>query len=95
MKTTINAILIHEDDNVVTVLTDIEQGRKLTFQKGDDLVELNVVEDVPVFHKVALADIEKNTPVLKYGHVIGKAITHIARGSHVHDHNIMSPVSKG
>ena len=95
MKSCINAILIHKDDNVVTVVTDIEQGKKVIFQNGDDLVELNVIEDIPVFHKAAVTDIEKDAHVLKYGQVIGKAITHIARGSHVHDHNIVSPSLKG
>ena len=95
MKAGINAILIHKDDNVVTVLTDIAMNSVVIFQRGDELAELNVIEDIPVFHKAAVTDIEKDAHVLKYGQVIGKAITHIARGSHVHDHNIVSPSLKG
>lgn len=91
MKTNINAILIHEDDNVVTVTTAVEKGSMVAFQNGDEVVELNVVEDIPVFHKVAIKDIKKNAPVFKYGQLIGKAIVDIDKGSHVHDHNIVSP----
>ena len=91
MKAKINAILIHEGDNVVTVTTAIEKISIVTFQKGDEVIELNVIEDIPVFHKVAVTDMEKDAPVYKYGQLIGKAIVDIKKGSHVHDHNIVSP----
>ena len=54
METSINAILIHENDNVVTVTTAVEKGGMVTFQKSDDIIEMNVIEDIPVFHKVAI-----------------------------------------
>ena len=91
MKNNLNAILIHESDNVVTVTTDLKKGDTLLFQRGDDVIELVVLEDVPVFHKVAIADIEKDAPVYKYGQLIGKVVMSIAKGNHVHDHNIESP----
>ena len=91
MKTGINAILIHEDDNVVTVLVDIEKDDVVVFQKGDEIITLNVIDKIPVYHKTAVTDLKKGTAVLKYGQVIGKAIAEITRGSHVHDHNILSP----
>ncbi len=91
METPLNAILIHKDDNVVTVISAIEKGSVAAFQKGDEIMELNVVEDIPVFHKVALNKLEKGASVYKYGQLIGRAIVDIAKGSHVHDHNIESP----
>ena len=91
MKNSVNAILIHGDDNVVTVITALEKGGVLAFQKGKDIIEMKVIEDIPVFHKVAVADIKKDAPVYKYGQLIGKAIIDINKGSHVHDHNIESP----
>lgn len=93
MKTRINAILINEDDNVVTVTTTVDKGNIVAFQEGVEVIELNVIEDIPVFHKVAVADIKKDAPVYKYGQLIGKAISDISKGSHVHDHNIESPGS--
>ena len=87
----INAILIHKDDNVVTVTTALEKDSVLAFQKGEDIVEMKVIEDIPVFHKVAVNDIEKDGPVYKYGQLIGRAVVNINKGSHVHDHNIESP----
>lgn len=91
MKDKLNAILIHEDDNVVTVTTAVENGSIVAYQKGDDIIEMGVLEDIPVFHKVAVADIKKDALVCKYGQLIGKAIVDINKGSHVHDHNIASP----
>ena len=92
MKNSINAILIHGDDNVVTVTAALEKDSVLAFQKGENIIEMKVIEDIPVFHKVAVSDIKKGAPVYKYGQLIGKAVSSIVKGSHVHDHNIESPV---
>lgn len=91
MDTGINAILIHEDDNVVTVTAAVKKGSRAVFQKGDNIIEINIVDDIPVFHKAAVSDIKKGDSVYKYGQLIGKAVADISRGSHVHDHNISSP----
>ena len=63
----------------------------LVYRKGEEIFEIKLIENIPVFHKVAVADIEKDAPVYKYGQLIGRAVMHIARGCHVHDHNIKSP----
>jgi len=44
--------------------------------------------DVPIGHKVALTDIKNGDTVLKYGQDIGKAVADIAKGEHVHVHNL-------
>ena len=44
--------------------------------------------DVPVGHKIALVDIKKGDTVIKYGEDIGKAVADIAKGEHVHVHNL-------
>jgi (2R)-sulfolactate sulfo-lyase subunit alpha len=43
---------------------------------------------IPIGHKVALADIKKGDTVIKYGEDIGKAVADIAKGEHVHVHNL-------
>lgn len=77
MKNSVNAILIHEDDNVVTVLNAVEQGGVVAFQRGNSVVKLKIIEDIPVFHKVSIADIARDETVYKYEQVIGKAIVNI------------------
>ena len=44
--------------------------------------------DVPIGHKIALTDIKKGDTVWKYGHDIGVAVADIAKGEHVHVHNL-------
>lgn len=46
--------------------------------------------NVPIGHKVALKDIKKDEPVIKYGMVIGKATKDIKKDEWVHTHNLIS-----
>ena len=91
MGKTINAILIHKDDNVITVTESLQAGSIARYQKEEKIVEVVSQEEIPKFHKIALVDIEKAKPVYKYGQLIGEATETIPKGSHVHDHNIASP----
>jgi altronate dehydratase len=45
---------------------------------------------IPLGHKVALRPIEKNGKVFRCGVPIGSATQAIARGEHVHVHNLVS-----
>lgn len=92
MKKDINAILIHENDNVVTVTRGIDENGTVLYKMGDKTIELEVRDNIPPFHKAAVRDIPKGGDVLKYGQLIGCAEADILKGSHVHDHNIVSPV---
>ncbi|SDW30657.1 UxaA family hydrolase [Litoreibacter albidus] len=69
-------LTLHPADNVAIALTKLSAGDGIA--RGD----------VPRSHKVALADIPQGAPVLRYGQVIGQATRDIARGNHVHDHNM-------
>ena len=61
----------------------------LTLAPGDDVgVVLEEGGPVPRGHKVALNDIAEGAPVRKYGQVIGAATAPIAKGDHVHTHNL-------
>jgi altronate dehydratase small subunit len=90
MAKTINAILIHKDDNVVTTTESLQKGGIVRYQKGEEVFELVTLEEIPKFHKIAVLDIQKSEPVYKYGQLIGEALKTILKGSHVHDHNIAS-----
>ena len=90
MKGKINAVLIHSDENVATLTEALGQGDTARYQNAEDIIEINVIDRVPQFHKIAIEDIEKGKLVYKYGEVIGEALADIKKGSHVHDHNIGS-----
>jgi len=48
---------------------------------------LTAGDDVPIGHKIALKDLSEGDTAIKYGEDIGKIITGISKGSHVHTHN--------
>lgn len=57
-----------------------------------DNVAINLLgnKDIPIGHKIALSNIDKNSYVLKYGEVIGIASKNIKKGEWVHSHNLKS-----
>jgi hypothetical protein len=85
------AIVISDRDNVATALEVLEPGRRL--ELGDR--DVTVVERVVSGHKIALVDIPAGAPVIKYGSPIGHATADIARGTHVHTHNVASDRGRG
>lgn len=77
-------IRIHENDNVIVALKEIEKGTKVVI----DGVEVEAKEVIPAGHKMAIKDIPTGGEVVKYGFRIGNAKEDIAAGSWVHTHNV-------
>lgn len=63
-------------------------------EKDNVAVALVETNGIPAGHKVAICDINKDEPIIKYGFPIGKARENIAKGEHVHCHNIYSDMKK-
>lgn len=84
MKT---AIQIRAADMVATATEAIAAGEavRIVGIRADHVMTAR--EEIGAGHKIALADIEEGTDILKYGEVIGAATERIAAGSHVHVHN--------
>jgi (2R)-sulfolactate sulfo-lyase subunit alpha len=86
-----HSFLVHAPDDVVGVaVQDIEPGADVPGRvqsNGHDL-RLDVVDPVPLGHKVALRDLASGEQVVKYGIAIGRATRDIRAGEHVHVHNI-------
>ncbi len=83
------AFRIHESDNVATLLADVaEEDIQITGVSVGDAVHCS--EPVKLGHKVAVAEIAVNSPVIKYGVVIGMASQSIRAGQWVHLHNCRS-----
>ena len=51
---------------------------------------IEVKEEIPMYHKMAICDIPSHSPVFKYGEKIGVAVKDIFAGEHVHVHNLKS-----
>lgn len=85
---TSNAILVDPRDSVVTALRDLDEGDRLDVAGG-----VTLREPVARGHKVAVADIGAGAPVIKFGFPIGTATQAIARGAHVHSHNMATALT--
>lgn len=77
-------IHIHPSDNVAVALETIPRGDTVTV----DGIEVTALEEIARGHKIALTDIAKDYPVIKYGNPIAIASADIKKGSWVHTHNV-------
>ncbi len=77
-------IKINVKDDVVVLLEDSKMGDTI---KVDDK-EIQILQDTPKGHKIAIKNIDRDNEVLKYGYSIGKAKEDIKVGQWVHSHNI-------
>jgi altronate dehydratase small subunit len=84
------AIVIHEKDNVATAILPMKVGTTVTLEVGGRPEKVKLLSPIPMGHKFALRDIEQGVDVIKYGEPIGKTTARIARGEHVHVHNVVS-----
>jgi len=83
-------IVINEKDNVATALESLRRGAEVAIEIQDNVEKITLVSDVPLGHKFALRDLKKGDAVIKYGEPIGQSLSKIARGEHVHVHNVIS-----
>ncbi|HEY7639912.1 MAG TPA: altronate dehydratase family protein, partial [Steroidobacteraceae bacterium] len=71
-------------DDVAVALRDLAAGERIEVEGA----AIDLLDVVPRGHKVALRSLAAGEPVRKYGQVIGRASAPIARGGHVHTHNL-------
>jgi altronate dehydratase small subunit len=84
-----NAVIIDDKDNVAVVVEPVKKGDQIAWlDKEKNRHEINALEDITIFHKVAIKEIPADQPVVKYGEHIGLAATEIKTGEHVHEHNV-------
>lgn len=84
--------VVHEEgDSVGTIVVEgIKKGAKLTgwVMEQDKTVTLSTRSEIPIGHKVALQDLQRDATVIKYGVDIGRAVAPIKAGEHLHVHNV-------
>lgn len=91
------ALKVNDLDNVATIFAnDIKNGDKVEIRdkKGNSTM-VNVIGDVPYGHKIAVRDIIKGEPIVKYGEELGVCTHDIAYGEYVHVHNLDSMRGRG
>jgi altronate hydrolase len=75
---------INPADNVAVALEEIKAGELLTLNN----TEIRVAVDIPMGHKIALADIALNSNVIKYGYPIGHTIVDVKAGDWVNEKTV-------
>jgi len=79
-------LLLHPDDNILVARRDIAAGERVEVD-GESFLVPAAVE---LGHKLARRALAAEARVLKYGAPIGSMKTAVARGEHVHLHNLRS-----
>ena len=79
-------LLIDLKDNCATALEDIPQDTKINLIDKS----FKIHHRIPLGHKFAINNIEKEDYIVKYGEIIGIATENINEGDWIHIHNIKS-----
>lgn len=91
-----NALKLNPRDNVASALAPLAKGDTAKVGYHDEPpVGVAVLDEVPYGFKLAVADIAKGQPVVKYGMVMGIASTDIKAGQMVHVHNVEGARGRG
>ena len=74
----------------VVVVEQVKAGQEATgwIMETDETVTKKERVEVPLGHKLALADIKNEDTIIKYGNDIGRAVSDIPKGGYVHVHNV-------
>lgn len=86
----INAMIIDLKDTVAVAIEPIAKGEDINYKVGDEVKTLKALNNIQIYHKLAIKDMAKGEPVVKYGEHIGLAASDIKIGEHVHTHNVES-----
>ena len=87
----IDFVVHDEGDSVgVVVVEGVKAGDKLTgwIMDQDSEIKFEAANDIPIGHKLAIRDLEPDDTVIKYGTDIGRVVSPIRQGEHVHVHNL-------
>ena len=78
------------DTVAVVVVEGVKAGMAMTgwIMDEDRMINVQALQDIPIGHKVALADMATGDTVLKYGIDMGKVVAPIKKGEHAHTQNI-------
>ena len=85
--------LVHKKgDHVGVATSDIAAGEKVVgvYMDDDSEVEVTSRGEVPLGHKIAVAECGSGGTVIEYGIQIGKAPDGFGVGDYVHTHNLKS-----
>jgi altronate dehydratase small subunit len=86
LQTDARLILLSPQDNCLIAAARLEAGTHVEIE-GE---RVTLAKTIDLGHKVARRALEKDEKVLRYGAVIGHVTAAVARGEHLHTHNLES-----
>ena len=87
IKTTVApVILLHPDDNILVCVKQFHPGDEICIDGEKLISEI----DIAVGHKIARKNLLPGDKVYRYGAPIGSMTQAVAKGQHVHMHNMKS-----
>jgi altronate hydrolase len=75
-----DTLLITPRDDVLVALRALK--------KGETVNSITLLDDIPMGHKIARADMKKGHALIKYGNVIGILSQDVRKGQWIHSHNL-------
>jgi altronate dehydratase small subunit len=82
------ALKINPRDNVAVLLDEIRSGEMVDVVTGAEVMHIKARQEIAFGHKIALANLDTDQPIIKYGEEIGRALTVISAGDWIHLHNL-------
>jgi hypothetical protein len=82
------ALKIDPRDNVAVLLEKIRSGETVDVVTGVEVTHIQARQEIAFGHKIALANLDADQPIIKYGEEIGRARTAIGAGDWIHLHNL-------
>jgi (2R)-sulfolactate sulfo-lyase subunit alpha len=79
----------HKDNVAVVVVEGLKAGTEMfgVITHDNSEFKIKALQDIPIGHKVALADFAAGETIWKYGQDIGITKAAIKMGEHLHVHN--------
>ncbi len=87
MKTKV--LKVHPDDNVLVALEDLGAGDVIDWQG----TKIQVLEDIPIKHKMSMNDMAEQTPIYMYGVLVGKTVKPVPGGMRISTDNVTHQAS--
>ena len=92
-KSNIPQVLAHspKDNVAVVVVEDLKAGTKAfgVVTEDNSTFTVDVKDDIPIGHKVALIDLADKDTVIKYGQDVGRMVASAGKGHHVADEELV------
>ncbi|MEG0051923.1 MAG: UxaA family hydrolase [Comamonas sp.] len=89
------ALWVDPRDHMATAFVALKAGSTISLNAHSIQLNVTLQDHIPAGHKFAITAIAQGSEVLKYGACIGRALSAISAGSHIHIHNLESLRGRG